>query len=245
MLKKVFSEFGYRLNSLSAETFFSDGVFLVEGTSEVLFYTALAEELGLDTDRHNVSILSVEGVGFKPYVAICNALNIPWILRTDNDIFSKPKNAPTKKYYAGITRIMGIIEEIGDCDTGLIAYWKSNSDQIEWPKDDDIPVEAEKLKQYVGTAAEALGVFLSDIDLENDLVNSEIFADLSLFYGEKDHEAIVKRMQKKKAENMLSFLSEHHDKLGKLKDNKIFEPLSKLITTITEKTRPNNDKRTN
>ena len=56
------------LNALSAETFFSDGVFLVEGTSEVLFYTALARELKLDLDRHNISILSVEGVGFKPYV---------------------------------------------------------------------------------------------------------------------------------------------------------------------------------
>lgn len=89
LLKSVFDDFGYRLNALSAETFFSDGVFLVEGTSEVLFYTALARELKLDLDRHNISILSVEGVGFKPYVAICNALNISWVLRTDNDIFSK------------------------------------------------------------------------------------------------------------------------------------------------------------
>lgn len=72
LLKSVFDNFGYRLNALSAETFFSDGVFLVEGTSEVLFYTALARELKLDLDRHNISILSVEGVGFKPYVAICN-----------------------------------------------------------------------------------------------------------------------------------------------------------------------------
>ena len=35
MLKKVITNFGYRLNALSAEVFFSDGVFLVEGISEV------------------------------------------------------------------------------------------------------------------------------------------------------------------------------------------------------------------
>ena len=114
LLKSVFDDFGYRLNALSAETFFSDGVFLVEGTSEVLFYTALARELKLDLDRHNISILSVEGVGFKPYVAICNALNISWVLRTDNDIFSKTSVTPVKKYYAGISRGIGIVKDIGD-----------------------------------------------------------------------------------------------------------------------------------
>jgi len=77
MLKKVITNFGYRLNALSAEVFFSDGVFLVEGISEVLFYNALAKELSIDLDRLNISIIAVEGVGFKPYVAVCNALNIP------------------------------------------------------------------------------------------------------------------------------------------------------------------------
>ena len=113
MLQKVIADFGYRLNALSAEVFFSDGVFLVEGTSEVLFYNALAKALNIDLDRLNISILSVEGIGFKPYVAVCNALNIPWTLRTDNDIFAKPTNNPTKQYYAGISRIMGILKDIG------------------------------------------------------------------------------------------------------------------------------------
>ena len=92
MLQKVINAFGYRLNALSAEVFFADGVFLVEGTSEVLFYNALAKALSIDLDRLNISIISVEGIGFKPYVAVCNALNIPWVLRTDNDIFPKPTN---------------------------------------------------------------------------------------------------------------------------------------------------------
>ena len=64
MLQKVITDFGYRLNALSAEVFFADGVFLVEGTSEVLFYNALAKALNIDLDRLNISILSVEGIGF-------------------------------------------------------------------------------------------------------------------------------------------------------------------------------------
>lgn len=40
-MKVAFQDFGYRLNALSAECFFVNGVFLVEGVSEVLFYTAL------------------------------------------------------------------------------------------------------------------------------------------------------------------------------------------------------------
>ena len=69
---------------------FCKRAFLVEGVSEVLFYTALAKEIGVDLDRTNISILSVEGVGFKPYIAVCNALNISWVMRTDNDVFAKP-----------------------------------------------------------------------------------------------------------------------------------------------------------
>ena len=172
LLKSVFDDFGYRLNALSAETFFSDGVFLVEGTSEVLFYTALARELKLDLDRHNISILSVEGVGFKPYVAICNALNISWVLRTDNDIFSKTSVTPVKKYYAGISRGIGIVKDIGDNKTGLIEYWNQHSKENEWPKDAEIPEEAKKLNEYIRTNIKDLGIFLSDVDLENDLASS-------------------------------------------------------------------------
>lgn len=241
VLKKVFHEFGYRLNSMSAETFFSDGVFLVEGTSEVLFYTALAKEIGLDTDRHNVSILSVEGIGFKPYVAIFNALNIPWTLRTDNDIFSKTNAGREKNYYAGVSRIMGIIEDIGDGDTQLVDYWNNNSTHNEWLKNSDVPSESVELQHYIKGKAESLGIFLSEIDLEHDLANSEIASDLRTYYSEENIDSLVNKMQKKKAEYMLNFLSENHDKLSKLRESNIHAPLSTLITTVTMTERPKYD----
>ncbi len=158
MLKEIFDEFGYRLNALSSETFFSNGVFLVEGTSEVLFYTSLAQEIGVDLDRHNLSILSVEGIGFKPYVAICNALNIPWVLRTDNDIFSKPTKSPTKHYYAGISRIIGILGHIVNQDNPLLEYWSNHKDENEWEYESEIPTTANELNAYIREKAESYGM---------------------------------------------------------------------------------------
>ena len=88
--------------------------FLVEGPSEKLFYTALAKKLNIDLDKLNVSIITVNGVGFKPYIKICLALDIPFVLRTDNDIFNKTKKEKDSEfsYYAGISRVIGIYKEL-------------------------------------------------------------------------------------------------------------------------------------
>lgn len=238
MLKEVFDEFGYRLNVLSSETFFSDGVFLVEGTSEVLFYTSLAQELDIDLDRHNLSILSVEGIGFKPYIAICNALNIPWVLRTDNDVFSKPTKSPTKHYYAGISRIIGILGHISDENNALLEYWSSHKAENEWTYGAEAPMVANNLNDYIKEQAEEYGMFLSDIDLENDLANSSLQKELLQYYGKKKVDTLVKAMQIKKAENMLGFLTECHTALKTLAGDKIVKPLMVLKQTVEERTHP-------
>lgn len=108
----------YRMSILPAESFFSNGVFLVEGPSEVLFYNSLANSLGIDLDYFNISIISVDGISFKIYVAILNALEIPWVMRTDNDIF-KIKNKDEWQY-AGINRCLDI--------AGLKKYEHSNEE---------------------------------------------------------------------------------------------------------------------
>ncbi len=240
VVKDIFHNFGYRLNALSAETFFSSGVFLVEGPSEVLFYTAISKKLGIDLDRYNISILSVDGIGFKPYVAICNALNIPWVLRTDNDIFSKPTNSPTTYYYAGISRVMGIIESINIDHNGIKAYWEAHEAENEWPISlRTTPKTALDLNKHIRASIASLGIFLSDIDLENDLAHSPLFGALKTHYHKKAVNTLVKAMQSKKAENMLDFLENNHDQLNVLSSDKIIEPLKQLAKAVEERTRPN------
>ncbi|EEV6490312.1 AAA family ATPase, partial [Escherichia coli] len=56
---------GYRMSIIPAEAFFANVVFLVEGPSEVIFYTELAKALSIDLDYYNISILSVDGIQFE------------------------------------------------------------------------------------------------------------------------------------------------------------------------------------
>ena len=242
MLQKVINAFGYRLNALSAEVFFADGVFLVEGTSEVLFYNALAKALSIDLDRLNISIISVEGIGFKPYVAVCNALNIPWVLRTDNDIFAKPTNKPTKKYYAGISRIMGILQEIfAGTTNSLCDYWDQHQSENEWAYQSEPPANATAFNSYVRSQAVSYGLFVSEVDLETDLANSPLKNTLLTHYNKRAVNTLIEAMQTKKAENMMHFLSQNHNSLSCLSGNNIVLPLNDLKSKVEERIHPTND----
>lgn len=78
------------MSIIPAEAFFANVVFLVEGPSEVIFYTELAKALNIDLDYYNISILSVDGIQFEVYGKILTALNINWVVRTDNDASKVP-----------------------------------------------------------------------------------------------------------------------------------------------------------
>ncbi|MGC4378318.1 AAA family ATPase [Fictibacillus sp. Mic-4] len=239
-IKVDFDDFGYRLDAITSDVFFVNAAFLVEGPSEKLFYTALAKQLGIDLDRLNVSIISVNGVGFKPYIKICLALEIPFVLRTDNDIFSKTKNVGEKKvefsYNGGISRVMGIIidllktEENGE----LISYWNEHLAKNEWLKGTQRPQEAIDLADHIRREVEKNGIYLSEVDLENDLANSNLFNSLKSFYNTRTVASTVNKMQTAKAENMLQFLKQHYTDLTCLADDKITEPL-KRIQELAEK----------
>ena len=237
-LRQVIESFGYRLNALSSEVFFADGVFLVEGTSEVLLYTALAEKLSIDLDRHNITILSVEGVGFKPYVAVCNALCIPCVLRTDNDIFTKQKKGETYNFFAGISRVIGIVDSCFDKETTLLSYWKSHETDNEWEQNQTVPQSAIQLNTYVREAVKKIGIFISDIDLENDLAKSPLKDALYQYYGAKTEQGLVASMQAKKAENMLSFITSNRDNLTSLNNDPIMSPLMMLVSKVKERAKP-------
>ena len=245
LLEKALHDFGYRLNALSSEVFFADGVFLVEGTSEVLFYSSLADELDFDLDRSNISVLSVDGIGFFPYIAVCSALSIPWAVRTDNDIFSKSQGPFTVKYYAGISRAMDIFQAISDKNEPLLQYWTTHIGENEWQADADIPSEASLLNDLIRGEICKHGIFLAEKDLETDLANSSVQEDLLSFYNEESLPALIHSMKKRKATNMFSFLHEKNDSLKKLADSNLVLPLTYLQTRVEEGMHPNGDKDSN
>ncbi|MNC73894.1 hypothetical protein D3C75_1251680 [compost metagenome] len=65
-------------------------------------------------------------------------------------------------------------------------------------------------------------------DLENDLVESKLYSFLKKFYNTTTKKSTVKKMQKAKAENMLSFLKSNINNLEVLKGDKIAEPLEQI-----------------
>lgn len=219
-----FEDFGYRMSVIPAEAFFCDCVILVEGPSEEIFYKTLAKQLDIDLDRMNISILDVNGVGFKTYIDILNSLSLWWIVRTDNDIMKVPKKEEYR--FAGIQRGISFAKEcvVSDEDNNRI---NSEKDKIHGFKDkDNIPDEVKNAADEITEILAKYDIFIAKEGLEEDLYNSPIQDKLKEFYGEDlTKNEIVKKMKEQKAINMYDFLKKHKECLALLKDDNIALPL--------------------
>lgn len=69
------------------EIFFARGVILVEGDAERFLVPAFAEALGISLDMLGITVCSVGGTNFTPYVKLLGSqgLNIPHVILTDRD----------------------------------------------------------------------------------------------------------------------------------------------------------------
>jgi putative ATP-dependent endonuclease of OLD family len=233
-LQQALSKINYRLSPLLAEVFFSDGVFLVEGPSEVLFYKRCSKDIGLDLDRQNISILPVNGVGFEPYIAICEALNIPWVMRTDNDIIKL--KAQNNYYYSGIKRILNLIETFSFTSPETekakeiynLNFSKTSSDR-------------KKIDPGILTTFENLGFYLSIEGLEEDIYSSPLKTILEHFYNTQNTEDTLKEMKERKAENMFTFVNEEKSDFSLMASTPLLKPLQALLKKVDQRTHPAHD----
>ncbi|KGT47800.1 ATP-dependent endonuclease [Acinetobacter sp. HR7] len=217
-IKDGWEEMGYRISILPAEAFFSNGVYLVEGPSEMLFYNDLAKAIGIDLDHLNISLLSVDGVAFEVYTQILNALEIPWVMRTDNDV-SKIKGKELWQY-TGINRCLRAIGASG---------WHHSRVEI---TSEHVPKDRrwESFSKMINEK----GIFISNIDLETDLVNSltkEVLASLN----KSNKIEAIDYLQKKKAIRMRKLLKGIRNDLGKLKKDALAQPLIYLKELLEKK----------
>jgi len=80
-----------------AEMLFARGIILVEGDAEKFLIPGFASALGYSLDKLGISVCSVSGTNFMPYVKLLSGLKIPYAVITDWD--------PVKdKYPLGIKR---------------------------------------------------------------------------------------------------------------------------------------------
>lgn len=232
IIDKAFKDFGYRLSIIPAEAFFSDVVFLVEGISEELFYKTLSAQLNIDLDRLNISILMVDGIGFSTFVKILKCLEIEWVLRTDNDIFKIPQKEAYR--FAGIERCIAIYREFLEKDDVIDGILRENEGNLNgFAK--AIP-EAVNLQSssIIIENLELHKMYLSHKDLENDLFNTNIQAELKAHFSKLDDAGILNEMQKRKASSMYDFLRNNKESLSKLAKDPIAKPLIKCKEIIEE-----------
>ena len=224
LIEQSLIKFGYRLDIIPAEAFFSSLVFLVEGPSEVLFYKALASDLGIDLDKYNISILMVDGVGFESYIDILNNLNINWILRTDHDIFKVPKK--DYYYFSGILRTVKIYEKFCEKNTILDKLIQENKDNLIGINDrENLTIEEIELATKFINQLEEYDIFLSKVDLEHDLLDTPLRPILNDFYDETSDDTLLALMQNRKGTSMFEFLNANQGKLDVLRDSDIAKPL--------------------
>jgi putative ATP-dependent endonuclease of OLD family len=223
IIDEAFEDFGYRMSIIPAEAFFSDVVFLVEGPSEELFYKTLSIQIGIDLDMLNISILMVDGVGFGTFIKILNSLEIGWVLRTDNDI----SKVPHKAYYhfAGVNRCVGFYNDYLERDKvtdDLIARHKAHLEGFTTSTPEAVHLKAAKA---IINDLENYNIYLSEKDLENDLINSGIEDEVIQHFNNKSKAEVIKFMQEKKAIRMYDFLKKRKPALTALKDCTIAKPL--------------------
>lgn len=141
------------LDATKAEILFSEGVVLVEGDAELYVVPAAAEQMKLSLDERNISICSVHGIDFKPYVRLLcdNSLNIPFVIITDGDPYTKGG----KIHYLGELRAYKILESLAHSELKTL---KELLEKREWDKMDEIFVKE--------------GIFVGHNTLEIDLAIS-------------------------------------------------------------------------
>jgi len=220
-IERTFIDFGHRLSILPAEAFFSSVVLLVEGRSEELFYRALAQQIGVDLDRLNVSILMVDGIGFEPYVSLLHSLGIDYVIRTDNDVFRVPRQQIHR--FAGIQRGIAIYRLYYEEDDEFEQLLE-RADMLSGFSSRHPPKENLEYACRIVQKLEEFDIYIADVDLEHDLHNA-LGQVTAAFFGLSQDDEIIREMQKRKATFMFSFLHQHSDSLCRLGAHSLAKPL--------------------
>ena len=174
---------GYRMSVIPAEAFFADYVILIEGPSELLFFKTLASQIGINLDRMNISVLSVDGIDFETYCKVLNAMDIAWALRTDNDIMKIPQKDEYR--YAGIERAVACLEKCCIIDEGEKDTIKNNKKLLRgFNNPEDIPEKNREAAEWFIDFLDDYDIQLANVDLETDMMNSPLRDSLKEFYDD-------------------------------------------------------------
>ena len=141
------------LDVTRAEMVFARGVILVEGDAERYLVPTFAGEMDISLDEHGVSVCSIAGTNFQPYVKLLTTLGIPFSVITDYD---EIKSVP--RAYNRALNLVRIIH-VAQGGTGTNAVIQSIKDLPEYRDSFD---ECEKF-----------GIFVNSDTLETELFKGD------------------------------------------------------------------------
>lgn len=140
------------LDVTRAEMLFARGVILVEGDAERFLLPAFANNIKKPLDKLGITVCSVAGTNFHPYVKFLTSLGIPFSVITDWD-------PTTNGDPLGYNRAEKLIRTIEQLRSGEV------SDEVDTALND---ADGNELCEL----AEGYGIFLNDCTLEVDLFNA-------------------------------------------------------------------------
>lgn len=139
------------LDVTRAEMLFARGVVLVEGDAERFLVPAFAQTMGKPLDYYGITVCSVAGTNFRPYIKFLSGLEVPFAMITDWD----PRD--DDKRPLGYARALNVIRTIERLRTG-----ETPTDLVE---------ELKGLEKYdvFRERCEDYGVFINTNTLEVEL----------------------------------------------------------------------------
>lgn len=146
------------LDVTRAEMVFARGVLLVEGDAERFLIPAFATEMGISLDEHGISVCSIAGTNFQPYVKLLCALGIPFVVVTDYDEVDEVPRA-----YKRALKLVGIIDEArGGEDTKALVQ----------------AITDMKTYDESFAACEEFGIFVNSDTLETELFSGDFALEM-------------------------------------------------------------------
>jgi putative ATP-dependent endonuclease of OLD family len=155
------------LNRLLAEAIFANRVLLVEGPSEQLLFDKVLSVIKPYYEVNGMYILSVNGIGFKNYQPILKNLGIHCVIKTDNDIQWRENRG----YHAlGFVRVNGLVNGMLSADWKVENFHDTKKEFINKSKEYRKQLyNLEQNYKVLNNIRENSHVYLSEVDLENDL----------------------------------------------------------------------------
>ena len=158
------------LNRGISEAIFAKKVLLVEGPSENILFTKVLSEIKPDYEVDGVFILPVNGITFRAYKEILEALDIKTIIKTDNDL--RKTNTSGQYSVLGFLRVNGYVTGTKLPVANIPA---SGSGDINAKR-----VLYDRYRILLDQIREEDGIFLSHCGLEEDL--DELLHDKMVVY---------------------------------------------------------------